>query len=334
MTGRWTALGAAGVAAVAALTASMARPSTAIADQDVRPALVQTHVAAVPAVSRAVPTPSAARPTPVKTAAPTPTPTANRAPATPTPLKKGVASAMYLGKDPAKIAALNVSWAYNWSSNVPASTSSVEDVPMVWGPGSVTPTVIKALKAGEASGAYRRLLAFNEPDHTDQSNMTPQQAIALWPQLESTGLQLGSPATASPNDGWLDQFMSLAAAHGYRVDFIALHFYIDFTSPTAVANLQRTLQSVYARYHKPIWITEIGAVDTRPWGEAMKRTPTDTQAVTFMSQVTSMLDGLSFVTHYAWFADNVWADPQLRMSSLYDADGVLTASGQQYSRTK
>jgi hypothetical protein len=252
----------------------------------------------------------------------------------PTESKKGVASAVYLSQDPAKLQELKVSWAYNWSSSVPASTASMDDVPMIWGPSSLTPQVLAALKAGHASGAYSSLLGFNEPDNAGQANMTPQQAIALWPELESTGLQLGSPAPASPNDGWLDQFMSLASARGYRVDFIALHFYVDFTNPGAIAALQQTLQAVHDRYGKPIWVTEIGAVDIRPWGETMSQSPTEAGALTFMAGVTTMLDSLPFVARYSWFADNVWSDVQLRLSSLYGANGNLTAAGQLYSQVR
>jgi Glycosyl hydrolase catalytic core len=247
--------------------------------------------------------------------------------------KKGIASSVYLSQDPTKLQELKVSWAYNWSSNVPPSTTTIDDVPMLWGKMSVTPQTIAFLKAGGRSGAYDSLLGFNEPDKAGQADMTPQQAIALWPELESTGLQLGSPAPASPNDGWLDEFMSLAKARGYRVDFIALHFYVDFTSPSSVAWLQTTLQGVYNRYHKPIWITEIGAVDTRPWAEPMAHVPTEARALTFMAEVTAMLDRLAFVDRYAWFADSAWNDPQLRLSSLYDAAGHLTAAGTLYSRT-
>jgi hypothetical protein len=72
-----------------------------------------------------------------------------------------------------------------------------------------------------------------------QSNMTPGQAADLWPQLERTGLILGSPAPAVPTDGWLSRFMALVRRRHLRVDFIALHYYQDFTNPQAVAALRR-----------------------------------------------------------------------------------------------
>src|SRR6202012_5614458 len=102
----------------------------------------------------------------------------------------------------------------------------------------------------------------NEPYLAAQSNMTVSQALSLWPQREATGMTLGSPAVAANGatpGSWLDQFMSGAAARGDRVDFITLHWYgSDFSTGAAVSQLDSYLQGVYARYQKPIWLTEFG----------------------------------------------------------------------------
>jgi hypothetical protein len=237
---------------------------------------------------------------------------------------------MYLNKDQAKITALGAAWTYNWSPWVPASTSRLETVPMIWGSTSATASVIDTLSAGKASGAYTHLLGFNEPDHSSQANMTPEQAIALWPQLEKTGLKLGSPAPAVVDDGWLKAFMTLAQQRGYRVDFIALHFYVDYTDPTAVSRMRDTLTRVHNEFGKPIWITELGAVDTRPWGQQMAAVPTEQRAVDYLVKTTAMLDALPFVQRYAWFTDNCWSTKQYQLSSLYDGAGTLTPLGAAY----
>jgi hypothetical protein len=174
---------------------------------------------------------------------------------------------------------------------------------MLWGSGSVTPTAIASLQKAAKSGRARHLLGFNEPDSGGQANMTPEQAAALWPRLERTGLELGSPAPAVPSDGWLDRFMSLARARNLRIDFIALHYYQDFTNPNAVADLRGQLASIHRKFGKPIWITEIGALDVRRWHEPMLRAPTVGLAVTYMRRLFAMLDGLPYVARYAWFTD-------------------------------
>lgn len=279
-------------------------------------------------------TPTTARPTATaSSAAPL---AAGKTAATTTPSRqKGVASARYIWRDVSKLQALNVSWTYGWSPWVPASTPTLDSVPMVARPSDATSTVIKALTQGRIAGSYHELLGFNEPDSAKQANMTPQQAIDLWPMLESTGLPLGSPAPADVTDGWLDQFMTLAAHAGRRVDFIALHFYVDFTDPTAVARIKSTVQSVHDRYGKPVWVTEIGTVDIRPWGLKMVSAPTPAAAQTFLTAVTTMFASIpTVVARYAWFADNCWSTTQYQPSSLYDGSDRLTALGQAFSRVQ
>ena len=40
------------------------------------------------------------------------------------------------------------------------------------------------------------LLGFNEPNYSNQANLSPQAAATLWPQLEATGRRLVGPAVA------------------------------------------------------------------------------------------------------------------------------------------
>jgi len=102
-----------------------------------------------------------------------------------------------------------------------------------------------------------------------------------------TGKVLGSPAVAYGGDtpgGWLDRFMSGAGAKGYRVDFIALHWYGgDFSTPNAVAQLKSYLQAVYDRYHKPIWLTEFALTD---FSGGAARYPTEPAAGAFVTAAT------------------------------------------------
>jgi RNA polymerase sigma factor (sigma-70 family) len=254
-------------------------------------------------------------------ARPTPTPPRPRAAtASPTPAapvssaKKGVGTWSF-GASAASLAASGASWFYNWGSS-PAGVASppgVAYVPMIWGPSSVTSATLAQVK-GEGS----TLLGFNEPDLASQSNMTVAQALSLWPQLEATGMTLGSPAVsangATPGS-WLDQFMSGAAARGDRVDFITLHWYgSDFSTGPAVSQLESYLQAVYDRYHKPIWLTEFGLANFGT-GEF----PTGAQQAAFVTAATTMLDGLPYVQRYAWFA--------LPASSTDGSLGLFTSAG-------
>jgi hypothetical protein len=257
-------------------------------------------------------------------------PVAMAAPATATAAasspKRGVASSRYLASDPGVLSRLGASWAYDWSATAPARKGGPRWVPMVWGSGSVTPSTLASLRAARRAGRARELLTFNEPDSPSQANMAPEQAAELWPQLEATGLRLGSPATAAPGDGWLARFMALARSRRLRVGFLALHYYQDFTNPRAVPDLRRQLIALHARYRRPIWITEIGAIDIRTWHEPMARAPTVALATGYMRRLFAMLDALPFVERYAWFTDDCWNDAACRYGSLFTSAGRRTAA--------
>lgn len=244
--------------------------------------------------------------------------------------KAGIASSRYLTSAPGRLSGLGASWSYNWSATAPPAHPGLQWVPMVWGSGSVTPSVISSLRRFKRDGEAQYLLGFNEPDSGGQANMTPAQAAALWPQLESTGLKLGSPAVATPSDGWLAAFMKLVRQRHLRVDFIALHYYQDFTDPNAVAELRAQLVAIHNEYHRPIWITEIGAMNIRSWGEPMQHAATTAGAVTYMRSLFAMLNALPFVQHYAWFTDQCWNDAACRTSSLFNGAGRLTAVGRAF----
>lgn len=249
-------------------------------------------------------------------------------------LKRGVASSRYLASNPSILSRLGANWAYDWSATAPPRRRGPIWVPMIWGPGSVTPATISSLRAAKHAGRAHDLLGFNEPDSASQSNLAPQQAAALWPQLERTGLRLGSPAPAVPTDGWLSRFMAFARARHLRVDFIAVHYYQDFTDPNAVAELRRQLVAIHDEYRKPIWITEIGAIDLRSWGQRMSRAPTNALAAGYMRSLFAMLDALPFVERYAWFTDDCWSHPACRYGSLFTAGGHPTLAASTFASAR
>jgi RNA polymerase sigma factor (sigma-70 family) len=252
----------------------------------VLPAPLATHSAHLTPVAK----PSSR---PVRKAAPTPPPV------TVSTERKGVSTWNFAGAGQA-LTDSGASWYYNWGTtpNGVAAPASVSYVPMIWGAASVS-----AATLAQVSSEGHVLLGFNEPDLGRQSNMSVSQALALWPRLMATGMTLGSPAVASgaaTPGGWLDQFMTGAKARGYRVDFIAVHWYGgDFAAGPAVQELESYLQAIYARYHLPIWVTEF-ALTSYSGGTATF--PTEAQQAAFLTAATKMLDGLSYVQRYAWFA--------------------------------
>ena len=177
----------------------------------------------------------------------------------------------------------NVSWLYNWGWGTSQSlTPSQVFEPMQWGNWNVDSSTYTAWHSTEKP---MYVLGFNEPDHTDQANMTTDQAIALWPQLQAMNLPLVSPACANDFGGWLSDFYTKIAAKGYRVDFTAVHSY---PGPYA-SSLMSTLQSVYNTWGRAVWLTEFAVVD---WGGT----------ATWSEQ-----DNYRFLAEFMWQAeDQVW----------------------------
>jgi RNA polymerase sigma factor (sigma-70 family) len=263
------------------------------------------------------------RPVPAPSRRPRPVATHPAAAAAVTGAKKGVGAWAFSGATQA-LGESGASWYYTWSPTPGvAGPPGVAFVPMIWGAANVTASTLSQVKA---EGPY--LLGFNEPDMTSQSNMTPAQALSLWPQLMATGLQLGSPAVADDGatpGGWLDQFMSGAAARGYRVNFITLHWYgSDFTTSAAVSQLQSYLQAVYARYHLPIWLTEFALAN---FGGS-PTTPTEQQQAAFLTAATAMLQRLPYVQRYAWFG--LQATPGDGSMGLFGTGPVATTVGRAF----
>ena len=262
---------------------------------------------------------SPARRHPVKTLHPHKT----QATVQPADSKKGVSAWSFNGVGEA-LARSGASWYYTWSSGDPiASPPGVQFVPMIWGARSVTTATLTQVRN---EGHY--LLAFNEPDNPGQSNMTPSQALQLWPRLMATGMSLGSPAVATDAatpGGWLDQFMRGAVARGYRVNFITVHWYgADFATGPAVQQLQAYLQAIYARYHLPVWLTEFALIR---FGTSASF-PSPGQQAAFITAATAMLQRLKFVQRYAWFA--LPATPGDGTAGLFGSGAVATAAGRAF----
>ncbi len=196
-------------------------------------------------------------------------------------------------------------WYYNWSPT--PSCPNAPFVPMV-------KSGFKALPSGLAGGNRQYLLTFNEPDN---AGMTVARALALWPQLEATGRQLSSPAVTQTTRGgdWLAAFMAGAKANGYRVNFIAAHWYGDCSRPKS---LVRYLNEIHASYGLPIWLTEFCCYN----GSLAANTR-------FAQEVGPLLAALPYLQRVGWFCNRSLAGGY-EHSGLVDSKGALTSVGTAY----
>lgn len=231
----------------------------------------------------------------------------------------------------AKVAALRVSWHYSWGATLAAEEpKGVEFVPMIWGYWGTNESflaTIQELTAAKSDNSRKHLLGFNEPDGTgkDQSKMTVAKALEAWPHLMQTGLRLGSPGAVHADKEWMQEFMKEAAAKGYRVDFVCVHWY---GGPNVPAFLDR-LRKIHQLYGKPIWITEFAVADWK--AESREKNKHSPEVVLkFMQEVLPALDELDFVERYAWFSFPT-NHRALGPSALFTDDGTLTELGQFYA---
>lgn len=193
------------------------------------------------------------------------------------------------------------SWSYNWASTPPSSgidqqfrSYGMEYVQMIWN-GNYSADNIREYKRTHPEAEY--ILAFNEPNLTDQANMTPAQAAAFWPQIKSLARELGmkiiSPAMnygtlAGYHDPikWLDEFFAQPGVSLDDVDGIAIHCYMN--APSGVQGFVE----MFTKYEKPIWLTEFCA-GTGNVSESAQ--------MAYMAEMFNYLEQSALVARYAWF---------------------------------
>lgn len=188
--------------------------------------------------------------------------------------------------------ATNCSWYYNWGIKPGEGIDGIEFVPLIKKGSQVNARAIQQVNQLKQSHGVTHLLGFNEPERAKQGDTSVAKAIALWPQLESTGLRLGSPACSGDiGMRWLQAFMKEVERNNLRVDFIAVHWYgnID-NSRDGADKMERWLERLYREYKRPIWITEFNG-----W-----QASSDEQ-LKFMKRMVPKLEKLKFVERYAWF---------------------------------
>src|SRR5210317_829012 len=101
--------------------------------------------------------------------------------------KRGIAYGYHSPED-LEVLSPSVSWWYNWSEKPENSVENVfedygfEFVPMTWN-GNFDSVKLVTFLSQHPETKY--LLAFNEPNFISQANMTPSQAAAIWPSIES-----------------------------------------------------------------------------------------------------------------------------------------------------
>lgn len=207
-------------------------------------------------------------------------------------------------------------WFYSWSADQ-NSTSNLEYTPIRQNGGWPGWSEIN----GKQNVSH--LLGFNEPDQTNQANMTVNQILAQWPDMLKTGLRIGSPAWA--NAGNTYPFMDSCKARNYRVDYVAVHAYWGGKTPQ---NWYNDLKYIHEKTGRPLWITEWnnGANWTTEWWPSDVASQ-QTKQLNEIKAILNVLDTAHFVERYSIYN---WVEDKRAMI----INGVLTPAGQYYTNNK
>ncbi|MBR4827123.1 MAG: hypothetical protein IKZ91_04495 [Bacteroidales bacterium] len=195
-----------------------------------------------------------------------------------------------------------ISWMYNWGSSSPSdelvkafTAKGITFIPMLWN-NNWNADNLRTVKQKFPSAEY--ILAFNEPNLTDQANMTPAKAAEYWPAVvqiaKELKMKIVAPALnygtlAGYNDPvvWMDEFLSQPGVSLSDFDAIALHCYM----PSA-GSVSQFLDK-FSKYGKPLWLTEFCNGNSNNISES--------QQLLYMSETLNMLEGRDDVQMYAWF---------------------------------
>jgi len=309
------------------------------------------------------PAPSSLQQTPAPTPGPAPAPSFAPAPFSPAPSlmplanvnpKKGFVYDLKINgatntQFNTQMQNLNLGWYYTWGLTG-SPNLNLPFTPMCWGAPDAT-------KLDQIPAGSSELLAFNEPDGNNQgaqSNMSIAQIVQLWPTLKATGLRIGSIAaytsplatsytmppgppaagrlvpaqTSIPTTSYFDALWTALSQANMTLDFIALHWY----APPDADGFLKWIDAIYAKYQKPIWITEMCPADWQagtPGQPAFERyTVQDIQ--TFMDAVVAGMNSRSYVERFCW-KTRPTTDINMGNGALIALDGTLTPLGQHYA---
>lgn len=197
----------------------------------------------------------------------------------------------------------HTTWFYNWGNefgNTYLGTDpGMEFVPMCW---SASYNEEKIRNYVKSHPETKYLLGFNEPNFTNQANMTPEAAAAAWPRVKALadelGLKLVAPAmNYSPNPPyqsptkWLDEFVALVGLDAF--DYLAVHSYGGYGNITELAT---TFHERYGK--KEVWVTEFCLWPDE--GNPNTYVSPESQ-IASMIQTVEWLEKTPWIFRYAWF---------------------------------
>lgn len=249
--------------------------------------------------------------------------------------KRGVSFNLVTLAD-ADLLAEHISWFYNWGPDVQQTEGStwaelcdVEYCPMTWTK-NFDANRIRTYVKNHPTCKY--LLAFNEPNLTDQANMVPKDAAQYWPDVKALAVELnlkivspamnyGTLAGYSDPIKWLDEFFACDGVSVDDVEAIAIHSYMANTGAV------RDYVEKFAKYGKPVWVTEFCG-----WEHSIGSAEAQLK---YMCDVINGFEQNKLIERYAWFiprADKIKTDEYPYMQLLTKTSPIeLTTLGKVFN---
>ena len=214
------------------------------------------------------------------------------------------------------------------SSCSPAQLSNTY-IPMIWSSKRVDSTLSNILKMSTMPEA---VITINEPNYVtgnSENIISPQEAAAIFPDIiqkykKNHGMKIVAPSPIDCSGGpgcagvstafeWLDQFIAACPSCWTDIDYLSIHQYTSF------ANCKKTIESYYAKYKKPIWVTEVSNGYASPQ-----------EQLQFMKELINYVSATDFVHKVFWVSAREIPDKSTVNGALIDNNGQLTELGAYY----
>lgn len=214
---------------------------------------------------------------------------------------------------------IKTSWAYNWDSHDNGLDADIEFVPQLWSDLPVhTDRWTKNAEAMLGKGATH-LLSFNEPDHPEQANMSPEAAARAhvkWMNPYAGRARIGGPAVTNSNlagqsTQWLERFVKECDKVGCKMDFCVAHWYSPLDALDTLVKHVKEVSRVCGG--KPVWLTEFAPIAGG-----------DAEVSSFLSSALEAFgkDDMSFLERHSYF--------MLSPGKLMASENSLSSYGKTY----
>jgi hypothetical protein len=184
---------------------------------------------------------------------------------------------------------------YNWAQVEDQDTAKF--IPMMHSPAQSGVEEWLANVDRAVAGGSQAVMGFNECDHAEQCNLTPEAACLAWkqymnpiktkhPHITIIGPSVTN-AAAPMGLTWLSRFNAICP--DADIDAYNIHFY-DIYEPLTIQRLRSHVEET-ATYGKKVWVTEFG----------LNPGASPEQARAFLEEGMAYLEDCDDVQAYSWF---------------------------------